>query len=126
MSQVTETAAPVQTESKKAPAEKVQLKKSVLAQEIEDGNKIEYFLEKYGLPETQMRAALRQCGLKIRKFHEPKFEFVDDTPENQLGLFAGESAAEEVVDTVAEEIQPEPVAAGVEQVAAEQAKPLDF
>ena len=57
----------------------VEIKKSVLAQQVEDGWKRKALAEHYRLPETQMAEVLRKAGLKIRKFHAPKYQFVDDT-----------------------------------------------
>lgn len=57
----------------------VEIKKSVLAQQVQDGWKRKALAEHYGLPETQMAQVLRDAGLQIRKFHAPKYQFVDDT-----------------------------------------------
>lgn len=57
----------------------IQIVKSVLAQEVQDGWKLKALAEKYELPVSQMKQALRQANLTIRKFHNPKFELVDDT-----------------------------------------------
>ena len=57
----------------------VEIKKSILAQQVEDGWKRKALAEHYGLPETQMAQVLRDAGLQIRKFHAPKYQFVDDT-----------------------------------------------
>ena len=56
-----------------------EIKKSVLAQQVEEGWKRKALAEHYGLPETQMAEVLRKAGLKIRKFHAPKYQFIDDT-----------------------------------------------
>ena len=57
----------------------VEIKKSILAQQVQDGWKRKALAEHYGLPETQMAQVLRNAGLQIRKFHAPKYQFVDDT-----------------------------------------------
>ena len=57
----------------------VEIKKSILAQQVEDGWKRKALAEHYGLPEAQMAQVLRDAGLQIRKFHAPKYQFVDDT-----------------------------------------------
>ena len=57
----------------------VEIKKSVLTQQVQDGWKRKALAEHYGLPETQMAQVLRDAGLQIRKFHAPKYQFVDDT-----------------------------------------------
>ena len=56
-----------------------EIKKSVLAQQVEEGWKRKALAEHYGIPETQMAEVLRKAGLKIRKFHAPKYQFIDDT-----------------------------------------------
>ena len=57
----------------------IEIKKSVLAQQVEEGWKRKALAEHYGLPETQMAQVLRDAGLQIRKFHAPKYQLVDDT-----------------------------------------------
>ena len=68
----------------------VEIKKSVLAQQVQDGWKRKALAEHYGLPETQMAQVLRDAGLQIRKFHAPKYQFVDDTQsETTEGIVEG-------------------------------------
>ena len=63
----------------------VEIKKSILAQQIQDGWKRKALAEHYGLPEAQMAQVLRDAGLQIRKFHAPKYQLVDDTdPEESV------------------------------------------
>lgn len=62
----------------------IEIKKSVLAQQVEEGWKRKALAEHYGLPETQMAQVLRNAGLKIRKFHAPKYQLVDDTNSEEL------------------------------------------
>ena len=57
----------------------VEIKKSILVQQVQDGWKRKALAEHYGLPEAQMAQVLRDAGLQIRKFHAPKYQFVDDT-----------------------------------------------
>lgn len=57
----------------------IEIKKSILAQQVQDGWKRKALAEHYGLPETQMAQVLRDAGLQIRKFHAPKYQLVDDT-----------------------------------------------
>ena len=57
----------------------IEIKKSVLVQQVQDGWKRKALAEHYGLPEAQMAQVLRAAGLQIRKFHAPKYQFVDDT-----------------------------------------------
>ena len=67
-----------------------EIKKSVLAQQVEEGWKRKALAEHYGIPETQMAEVLRKAGLKIRKFHAPKYQFIDDTEsETTEGIIEG-------------------------------------
>lgn len=68
----------------------IEIKKSILAQQVQDGWKRKALAEHYGLPETQMAQVLRNAGLKIRKFHAPKYQLVDDTEdETTEGIIEG-------------------------------------
>lgn len=68
----------------------VEIKKSVLTQQVEDGWKRKALAEHYEIPEMQMAQVLRRAGLKIRKFHAPKYLFVDDTEgETTEGIIEG-------------------------------------
>jgi hypothetical protein len=61
----------------------VQINPVVLkAQVEEEGLKLEALAEYYNLSANQMRAALKQLNLKIRKFHHPKFVFVHTDGED--------------------------------------------
>ena len=72
----------------------VEIKKSVLAQQVEEGWKRKALAEHYGIPETQMAEVLRKAGLKIRKFHAPKYQFIDDTEsETTEGIIEGTDIA---------------------------------
>jgi uncharacterized protein (DUF433 family) len=71
-----------------------EIKKSVLAQQVEEGWKRKALAEHYGIPETQMAEVLRKAGLKIRKFHAPKYQFIDDTEsETTEGIVEGTDIA---------------------------------
>ena len=56
----------------------VEIKPSVLREQVEQGMKLDTLAEYYGLPKSQMKKALQQLGLKIRRFHEPKFVIVSE------------------------------------------------
>ena len=56
----------------------VKIVPSVLKEQVDNGWKRKDLATHYGLPETQMAAALKQLGLKIRKKHFPKFEIVTE------------------------------------------------
>ena len=64
----------------------VEIKLSVLTEQVNEGWKRAALAEHYGLPETQMAQVLRDAGLKIRKFHAPKYQLVDDTVDNTEGI----------------------------------------
>ena len=80
----------------------VEIKKSVLAQQVQEGWKRKALAEHYGLPEAQMAQVLRDAGLQIRKFHAPKYQLVDDTIEN-VEEVTGEDVNETLVESVVEE-----------------------
>lgn len=86
----------------------VEIKKSVLAQQVEEGWKRKALAEHYGLPETQMAQVLRNAGLKIRKFHAPKYQLVDDTIE-VVEEVTGEDVNETLVESVVEETPAEAI-----------------
>ena len=78
--------------------EQVKIVPSVLKQQVEDGMKLVALQEHYKLPATQMKAALKGLGLKIRKFHAPKFVFV--TEEDALVVEWNDAIDTSVEDTV--------------------------
>lgn len=51
----------------------VQIIKEKLAEQVESGMKRKELADFYGISENQMKSALQQAGLKIRKFHKPVF-----------------------------------------------------
>ena len=73
----------------------VEISMSDLKARVEAGEKRDALAEHYGLPKQQMSNLLKQAGLKIRKFHAPKFVLVDDTVQ----------PTSEVVETVVEDAQ---------------------
>ena len=73
---------------------------SVLREQVEQGMKLDALAEHYGLPKTQMKNALKQLGLKIRRLHKPKFVFAEeDIAENKKKVtsFEEKPVDEEVV-----------------------------
>ena len=86
----------------------VEIKKSVLAQQVQEGWKRKALAEHYGLPETQMAQVLRNAGLQIRKFHAPKYQLVDDTIE-VVEEVTGEDVNETLVESVVEETPAEAI-----------------
>ena len=55
---------------------KVSLK--TLKEQVEKGMKKEELAKFYNLPVAQVTKMLKAAGLKIRKFHEPAFELIND------------------------------------------------
>lgn len=86
----------------------IEIKKSVLTQQVQDGWKRKALAEHYGLPETQMAQVLRNAGLQIRKFHAPKYQLVDDTIE-VVEEVTGEDVNETLVESVVEETPAEAI-----------------
>ena len=78
MSELGQNATPVAT-TEAAPLK--QVKKSELTAMVNEGKKRNEIAAYYGLKEAQVAKLLKAAGLKIRKFHLPTFELVDDTAE---------------------------------------------
>ena len=55
-----------------------------LKSQVESGMKRKELAQFYNIPESQMKLALHQQGLKIRKFHHPAFVFESGTSEEVL------------------------------------------
>lgn len=86
----------------------------VLTEQVNNGMKKAELAEFYGIPVTQMTSALKQAGLKIRKFHHPKFVLVDNTKEDTITDVTEETSnvGDGVIGDLfsqGEEIQEEPV-----------------
>ena len=101
----------------------IKITKADLAQKIEEGWKKDKLAAHYKLPMAQMTKVLQVAGLKIRKFHAPKFELIDeeevletvesvDTEENISDVTDSiQEEVEEVSETVAVEEEVIPVVA---------------
>lgn len=63
--------------------EKVQISLSKLEEQINSGMKRKEIAEFYGLPESNIAKILKDNGLQIRKFHEPKYVIVDDREQQE-------------------------------------------
>ena len=77
----------------------VKIQASVLKQQVEEGKKLKDLCEIYSLPQSQMKKALQQLGLKIRKFHLPKFEIIDDKGEDDVLRAVVEDTTDNLNDT---------------------------
>jgi|SRR6187402_1356273 len=104
--------------------EAVQITISDLTSKVEAGWKKPALAEHYGLPVSQVTSALQAAGLRIRKFHHPKFILVDDTvnpitdatpsmmsaPEAEMTLMQAIAANHAVMageDDINDELEPE-------------------
>ena len=83
MSDLGQNATPVAT-TEAAPLK--QVKKSELTAMVNEGKKRNEIAAYYGLKEAQVAKLLKAAGLKIRKFHLPAFELVDDTVEGDAPM----------------------------------------
>ena len=83
MSDLGQNATPVAT-TEAAPLK--QVKKSELTAMVNEGKKRNEIAAHYGLKEAQVAKLLKAAGLKIRKFHLPTFELVDDTVERDVPM----------------------------------------
>ena len=83
MSELGQNATPVAT-TEAAPLK--QVKKSELTAMVNEGKKRNEIAAHYGLKEAQVAKLLKAAGLKIRKFHLPTFELVDDTVEENAQM----------------------------------------
>lgn len=83
MSELGQNATPVAT-TEAAPLK--QVKKSELTAMVNEGKKRNEIAAHYGLKEAQVAKLLKAAGLKIRKFHLPTFELVDDTVEGDAPM----------------------------------------
>jgi uncharacterized lipoprotein len=85
----------------------VQINVSTLTQQVNDGMKKPQLAEFYGIPVSQMGLALKQAGLKIRKFHAPAFALVSDvimSTDNVVDTLSQTEIAEQenIVENVVE------------------------
>ena len=111
MSELGQNATPVAT-TEAAPLK--QVKKSELTAMVNEGKKRNEIAAHYGLKEAQVAKLLKAAGLKIRKFHLPTFELVDDTveetaqmmdiPDMNPDLAAESVQVEESAQVTAEEV----------------------
>ena len=107
MSDLGQNATPVAT-TEAAPLK--QVKKSELTAMVNEGKKRNEIAAHYGLKEAQVAKLLKAAGLKIRKFHLPTFELVDDTVEETAQMI-DILVTQEVLD-----MNPDLAAEGVLQV----------
>jgi hypothetical protein len=99
----------------------VEITLSDLRAKVEAGWKKPQLAEHYGLPQAQVGKLLKQAGLTIRKFHQPKFALVDDT-NAEHDLVASDNEVLDVVDMenatyeVVQESEAESIGTQVEEV----------
>ncbi len=98
----------------------IEIKYETLKEQVEKGMKRKELAEFYGLPESNMAKILKDCGLKIRKFHKKKYVIT--------GLPDTEKAVEEGEQPESEDVAEKPFT-GVhiehEEQPEEEAKPVD-
>lgn len=58
--------------------EKVEIKQSVLKEQVESGMKRLELAKFYGISENQIKVVLKAAGLRIRKFHAPTYVLIND------------------------------------------------
>ena len=112
MSDLGQNATPVAT-TEAAPLK--QVKKSELTAMVNEGKKRNEIAAYYGLKEAQVAKLLKAAGLKIRKFHLPTFELVDDTVEEtaqMMDIPVTEEATAEEEPTQADPVHTEEPAQG--------------
>lgn len=59
--------------------ETVKIQKSVFEGQVKEGKSLEFLMEFYGLKESQIRKAVKDAGLKLKRQIAPAFVFVDET-----------------------------------------------
>lgn len=92
--------------------ETISINVATLTKQVEEGMKKAALAEHYGIPVSQMTVALKQAGLKIRKFHAPAFVLVtDDVATEEIN----NPATTEVADTP-EEVAEEAVTAATPNI----------
>lgn len=64
--------------------EKIQIRLSVLTEQVEEGWKLKPLAEHYGIPVSRMKDILKSADLRIRSFRGPQVELVDDTEESNI------------------------------------------
>lgn len=69
-------------------AEPISITIEDLSKKVEEGWKKPALAEHYGLPVTQMTKLLKEAGLKIRKFHAPKYVLVSDSAAQEAASTA--------------------------------------
>ena len=92
--------------------ETISINVATLTKQVEERMKKAALAEHYGIPVSQMTAALKQAGLKIRKFHAPAFVLVtDDVATEEI-----DNPATTKVDDAPEEVAEEAVTAATPNI----------
>lgn len=76
----------------------VQINVETLAKQVNEGMKKPELAKFYDIPVSQMGAALKAAGLKIRKFHAPSFVLVGNSISEQ-DIIAMETPNDEAPET---------------------------
>ena len=90
----------------------IQITVSDLTEKVNSGMKRDALAAHYGLSKVQMSNVLRQAGLKIRKFHAPKFELVNDVTVGTTEVEEVEQVSTTTMEEVATEMPETPTVEG--------------
>lgn len=102
----------------------VKISLTTLKKQVEDGMKKSQLAEHYGMSELQVGKLLKQAGLRIRKFHKPAFELVND---EEIAKVTEVEFETQPVDAVIEDSPREvPVEEGFEGFVKDDAKSEDL
>lgn len=86
----------------------VQITKQDLEQKVQAGWKKTQLAEHYGLPEAQVGKLLKEAGLTIRKFHNPKYVLIDEEQvETEVQAEVQQEVAENTVVNEAQNVTEE-------------------
>lgn len=88
-----------------ADREPIPIRVEELTELINSGMKKKELAEHYGLPVAQMTKVLQQTGLRIRKFHRPKFVIIE--VENLIEESVETPIEERVEEVLRENLPPE-------------------
>jgi len=62
----------------------VEINKTILEQQVQEGMKRDELALHYGLPKSTMSKVLKDAGLRIRKLHKPKYVLVDNSVQEEV------------------------------------------
>lgn len=84
----------------------VEIKYDDLKEKVNNGWKKDALAKHYGLNQSQMTKALKQCNLKIRRFHKPSFVIIGKPEKKEFHEIEESNATTaELLDVTFEEIK---------------------